>query len=60
MLFVVKRKMSSASVETGKKCSDMDIATNSQNMHSESQKTGENNDKHKNKQSSESQGNCYW
>ncbi|CAH0725348.1 unnamed protein product, partial [Brenthis ino] len=51
--------MSSASVETGKKCSDMDVATNSQNMHSESQKTGENNDKYKNKQSSESQGNCY-
>lgn len=52
--------MSSSSVDTIKKCNDMDIASNSQNMHSESQKAGENNDKHKNKLSSDPQGNCYW
>lgn len=52
--------MSSLSVNSIRNCSDMDIASNSQNMHSESQKAGENNDKHKNKHSSDSQGNCYW
>ncbi|XP_050343339.1 set1/Ash2 histone methyltransferase complex subunit ASH2 isoform X1 [Nymphalis io] len=46
-------------MESTKKSIEMDIASNSQNMHSESQKAGENSDKSKNKPSPESQGNCY-